>query len=148
MTAECLSQLPDPGPLAYGEYQVLLQLFPEQCVAQGMWLLSACQGNEVPSPLSCLPWSWPNAVCVCVKWLLSFQEAQPAGECIPSINSSRLSGGQFSVAQLPSVITPSWQLVLDSPHCPWSVNFEVKVPTATSMVSQRQRVPDSKCYFI
>lgn len=65
VTAECLSQLPDPGPLAYGEYQVLLQLFPEQCVAQGMWLLSACQGNEVPSPLSCLPWSWPNAVCLC-----------------------------------------------------------------------------------
>lgn len=30
VTAECPSQLPDLGPLACGEYQMPLQLFPEQ----------------------------------------------------------------------------------------------------------------------
>lgn len=51
VTAEYSTQLPGFGPLAYGEYQVPSQLFPEQSVAQGMWLISACQGNEMPSPL-------------------------------------------------------------------------------------------------
>lgn len=60
---ECPSQLPDLGPVAHGECQVPLQLFPEQ----RLWgRVSACQGNEVPSPL-CAACPAPGTVLnVCV----------------------------------------------------------------------------------